>query len=199
MVYIHGGGFTNDLGYLYNGEPLSIVGDVIVINMNYRLSALGFLTTGMSSRCKEIGQDSWQPIQWLPRTDCLLLATIYFNMLHGRDATPVNVYNRVRLKVNGCRRKGLDIQDWETNMKTKMCWTLTSDSDSCHLTLHLNMVKNSFQKQSLFTTVYIRTCMRSLSSSAPHTMLDWTEYLIEVQLAKQMAGLLCRLWSLNTV
>lgn len=47
MVWIHGGAFfsgSSDVD-LYNGDILASVGDVIVVSLNYRLGALGFLTT----------------------------------------------------------------------------------------------------------------------------------------------------------
>lgn len=49
MIFIHGGGFTGGNGYqgYYGGLPLSGFGDVIFVTINYRLTALGFLTTGM--------------------------------------------------------------------------------------------------------------------------------------------------------
>ena len=48
MVWIHGGAFETGSSsiFLYNAEPLSAVGDVIVVSINYRLSTFGFLTTG---------------------------------------------------------------------------------------------------------------------------------------------------------
>jgi para-nitrobenzyl esterase len=51
MFWIHGGGFTHGAGYepLYNGGPLCVRGDVVLVTINYRLGALGFL------RVPEIG------------------------------------------------------------------------------------------------------------------------------------------------
>jgi para-nitrobenzyl esterase len=45
MVWIHGGGFTSGSGsvFLYRGSQLVRHGDVIVVTINYRLGALGFL------------------------------------------------------------------------------------------------------------------------------------------------------------
>jgi para-nitrobenzyl esterase len=45
MVWIHGGGFTIGAGSepLYNGMGLASRGDVVVVTVNYRLGALGFL------------------------------------------------------------------------------------------------------------------------------------------------------------
>ncbi|MGP0030547.1 MAG: carboxylesterase/lipase family protein [Acidimicrobiales bacterium] len=45
MVWIHGGGFTTGSGsvFLYRGGELVRNGDVVVVTLNYRLGALGFL------------------------------------------------------------------------------------------------------------------------------------------------------------
>lgn len=45
MVWIHGGGFTGGSGHVphYNGAKLSRTGDAVVVTLNYRLGALGFL------------------------------------------------------------------------------------------------------------------------------------------------------------
>ncbi len=45
MVWIHGGGFTSGSGsvFLYRGDHLVRAGDVVVVTINYRLGALGFL------------------------------------------------------------------------------------------------------------------------------------------------------------
>ena len=45
MVWIHGGGFTSGSGsvFLYRGGQLAGRGDVVVVTINYRLGALGFL------------------------------------------------------------------------------------------------------------------------------------------------------------
>ena len=46
MVYIHGGGYTVGSKNGYMGAVLAVRGDVIVVTMNYRLGALGFLSEG---------------------------------------------------------------------------------------------------------------------------------------------------------
>jgi para-nitrobenzyl esterase len=43
MVWIHGGGFANGDGGLYVANRLASRGNIIVVTMNYRLGALGFL------------------------------------------------------------------------------------------------------------------------------------------------------------
>ncbi len=45
MVWLHGGGFTSGSGSspLYRGHELARAGDVVVVTLNYRLGALGFL------------------------------------------------------------------------------------------------------------------------------------------------------------
>ena len=43
MVFIYGGAFTSGSSSLYDGQAMSEKGPVIVVTMNYRLGALGFL------------------------------------------------------------------------------------------------------------------------------------------------------------
>jgi para-nitrobenzyl esterase len=44
MVFLHGGGFVAGTGSQFSGLPLAQAGNVIVVTINYRLGALGFLT-----------------------------------------------------------------------------------------------------------------------------------------------------------
>jgi para-nitrobenzyl esterase len=48
MVWLHGGGFTQGSGgyILYDGSALSRAGDVVVVSINHRLGALGYLYLG---------------------------------------------------------------------------------------------------------------------------------------------------------
>ncbi|MDQ2638813.1 MAG: carboxylesterase family protein, partial [Actinomycetota bacterium] len=43
MVWLHGGGFTNGSGDIYNARTLAGRGEIVVVTLNYRLGALGFL------------------------------------------------------------------------------------------------------------------------------------------------------------
>lgn len=43
MVWIHGGGFTGGAGSIYDGKVIASMGNVIVVTINYRLNAFGFL------------------------------------------------------------------------------------------------------------------------------------------------------------
>jgi para-nitrobenzyl esterase len=51
MVFIHGGAFVIGAGSqsMYNGEHLARRGDVVVVTINYRLGALGFLRLGAAT------------------------------------------------------------------------------------------------------------------------------------------------------
>ncbi|MDA1148112.1 MAG: carboxylesterase family protein, partial [Chloroflexi bacterium] len=55
MLWIHGGGFTHGTGSepLFNGGRLAERGDVVVVTINYRLGALGYLALG------DHGGDAW--------------------------------------------------------------------------------------------------------------------------------------------
>lgn len=48
MVWVHSGGYTHGVSSenLYSGVPLALRGDVVVVSINYRLGALGFLHLG---------------------------------------------------------------------------------------------------------------------------------------------------------
>ena len=43
MVWIHGGGFVNGSGDIYHSRWLAARGHIVVVTINYRLGALGFL------------------------------------------------------------------------------------------------------------------------------------------------------------
>jgi para-nitrobenzyl esterase len=43
MVWIHGGGFVNGSGDIYDARQLASRGDIVVVTINYRLGTLGFL------------------------------------------------------------------------------------------------------------------------------------------------------------
>ncbi len=43
MVWIHGGGFTGGAGSIYDGKVIAPKGNVVVVTINYRVNAFGFL------------------------------------------------------------------------------------------------------------------------------------------------------------
>jgi para-nitrobenzyl esterase len=43
MVWIHGGGFTGGAGSIYDGKVIAAKGNAVVVTINYRLNAFGFL------------------------------------------------------------------------------------------------------------------------------------------------------------
>nr|XP_039269975.1 uncharacterized protein LOC120344729 [Styela clava] len=65
MVWIHGGGYMRGSADFYDGE-LAWFGDVIVVTMNYRLGALGFLSAGDGKSTSNIGfLDQITALQWI--------------------------------------------------------------------------------------------------------------------------------------
>lgn len=46
LVWVHGGSFTSGSGGLYDGRPLAVEGDVVVVTLNYRLGVFGFVDLG---------------------------------------------------------------------------------------------------------------------------------------------------------
>jgi len=68
MVFIHGGGFFVGSGEqpLDNGAKLAAAGKVIVVTLNYRLGALGFLVQPSSSLTGNLGfLDQIEALQWI--------------------------------------------------------------------------------------------------------------------------------------
>ncbi|XP_052071206.1 putative inactive carboxylesterase 4 [Mytilus californianus] len=66
MIWIHGGGYVTGQGMLYDGSYLSVIGDVIVVTINYRLNVFGFLTTSDGMSNGNYGfNDQRKAIQWV--------------------------------------------------------------------------------------------------------------------------------------
>ncbi|XP_038057798.1 uncharacterized protein LOC119729267 [Patiria miniata] len=66
MVWIHGGSFTSGKGDTYLGFMLAIQGGVVVVNLNYRLGLLGFLSTGDDAAPGNYGLwDQKLAIEWV--------------------------------------------------------------------------------------------------------------------------------------
>ncbi|XP_033126572.1 uncharacterized protein LOC117124449 [Anneissia japonica] len=68
MVFIHGGGFVIGIGTSGNltQVPMVAVGDVIVVNINYRLNVFGFFSTGDDVVSGNMGfKDQTLALQWV--------------------------------------------------------------------------------------------------------------------------------------
>ncbi|KAK3920647.1 Esterase FE4, partial [Frankliniella fusca] len=65
MVYVHGGGFLTGSGWMYGPEFL-LDRDVVLVSFNYRLGALGFLSTGDDVIPGNFGmKDQVQLLRWV--------------------------------------------------------------------------------------------------------------------------------------
>jgi len=68
MILIHGGAFTSGTGGTYDASFMALVGHVIMVTVNYRLSAWGFLSTGSSELPGNYGLwDQQMAIQWVSK------------------------------------------------------------------------------------------------------------------------------------
>lgn len=68
MVWIHGGGFVTGAssGQMYNATNLALLGDVIVVTLNYRLGALGFLAVETEESIGNFGiLDQIAALRWV--------------------------------------------------------------------------------------------------------------------------------------
>jgi para-nitrobenzyl esterase len=69
MVWIHGGGFINGSSGIYDSQRMTARGDIVVVTMNYRLGALGFLAHPALGRAGEVGNyglaDQQAALRWV--------------------------------------------------------------------------------------------------------------------------------------
>jgi len=69
MVWIHGGGFLNGSSDLYHARRLATRGDIVVVTVNYRLGALGFLAHPALASGPDPGNyglaDQQQALRWV--------------------------------------------------------------------------------------------------------------------------------------
>lgn len=66
MVWIHGGGFAIGHGHQFNGDRISIEGNVVVVTINYRLNIFGFLSVNHPAALGNYGLwDQKLALQWI--------------------------------------------------------------------------------------------------------------------------------------
>ncbi len=69
MVWIHGGGFVNGSGDVYHARRLAADGRIVVVTINYRLGALGFLAHPALGRADDAGNyglaDQQAALRWV--------------------------------------------------------------------------------------------------------------------------------------
>ena len=67
MVWIHGGSFMDGSSNIYRGNYL-LDKDIILVTLNYRLSILGFLSTGDSAASGNFGlKDQVLALKWVQK------------------------------------------------------------------------------------------------------------------------------------
>jgi para-nitrobenzyl esterase len=69
LVFIHGGSFTSGGGAAFDSKLLAVRGDVVVVTVNYRLGALGFLADPSLGDGNEVGNyglaDQQAALRWV--------------------------------------------------------------------------------------------------------------------------------------
>lgn len=69
MVWIHGGGFLNGSSDIYDARWLATRGDIVVVTVNYRLGALGFLAHPALGAAADLGNyglaDQQAALRWV--------------------------------------------------------------------------------------------------------------------------------------
>ncbi|XP_022079679.1 liver carboxylesterase-like [Acanthaster planci] len=161
MVYLHGGSLVSGEGALYDGSLIALQGQVIVVNMNYRLGLFGFLSTGDDSAPGNYGLwDQRLAIQWVKDNIANFggdpdQITIFGESAGGWSVTyqmisPLNdrnVFQRV-ISQSGVAFPGLIIPG---NFAQLQAWNLAS-SLGCNLTYGSS------------TTRHLISCLRGLTT-----------------------------------
>lgn len=66
MIYIHGGEFTHGASNEFQGHMMAAFYNVVVVSINYRLGALGFLSTGDANSPGNYGMlDQAMAVKWV--------------------------------------------------------------------------------------------------------------------------------------
>ncbi|KIU18509.1 carboxylesterase [Mycolicibacterium llatzerense] len=69
LVWLHGGGFINGSSSIYNSTRLTTRGDIVVVTVNYRLGALGFLAHPALGTGPDVGNyglaDQQAALRWV--------------------------------------------------------------------------------------------------------------------------------------
>lgn len=96
IVWVHGGAFQVGAGQQYDGSTMALKTNAIVITVNYRLGAFGFLaTSGMAGEGRALNfglQDQWMALRWVKRNIAAF----------GGDASRVTLAGQSSGGTSGC-------------------------------------------------------------------------------------------------
>jgi para-nitrobenzyl esterase len=121
LVWVHGGGLANGAGSDYDARRLAVGGDIVVVTVNYRLGALGFLGLAALPGSGTLGlQDQQAALGWVRRNIAgfggdparVTLAAESAGAQSGcaqlTSPGAAGLFDRVILQSNPCVRPGLD-------------------------------------------------------------------------------------------
>ena len=96
IVWVHGGAFQVGTGAQYDASIMALKTDAVVVTINYRLGALGFLTTsGMAGEGPGVNfglQDQWLALRWVKQNIAAF----------GGDASRVTLAGQSSGGTSGC-------------------------------------------------------------------------------------------------
>ncbi|MFH8976071.1 carboxylesterase/lipase family protein [Streptomyces sp. NPDC017890] len=120
MVYLHGGDHTDGSGAMHGARRLAAQGDVIVVTVNYRLGALGYLAHPDLERRAESGNygflDQQAALRWVERNAAAFGGDPHHVTLFGESAgatstcahlvapSSAGLFDRVVLQSGACLR-----------------------------------------------------------------------------------------------
>ncbi|XP_006811998.2 fatty acyl-CoA hydrolase precursor, medium chain-like [Saccoglossus kowalevskii] len=134
MFWIHGGGFVIGSGTrMYESTILSSLNDVIVVTINYRLGALGFLSTGDDVASGNYGLlDQVEALRWVQQNIAVFGGDPNTVTIFGESAGSVSVHYHVLSPLS----KGLFKRAIMQSGTATMNWFFQSDTSKTNKIAH---------------------------------------------------------------
>ena len=147
LVWVHGGGLANGAGSDFDARRLAVGGDIVVVTINYRLGALGFLGLGALPGSGTLGlQDQQLALGWVRRNIAGFGGDQARVTLAGESAgaqsacaqltspAAAGLFDRVIIQSNPCVRPGLD-QSPSPPLLNLPVWLSPAEADARAMTL----------------------------------------------------------------
>ncbi|CAH1772666.1 unnamed protein product, partial [Owenia fusiformis] len=148
MVWIHGGGFVLGSTEIYDGTMLTVIGDVIVVSMNYRLGAFGFLSTGDDVVPGNMGLlDQQLAIRWVKDNIALFGGDPERITIFGESAGAASVTQQAISPTNkglfqrAISQSGTLFADWAFNLDMAQMVNQTGAAVGCNDANNADLVK----------------------------------------------------------
>jgi para-nitrobenzyl esterase len=135
MVWVHGGGYYSGSGSIYDPRAMAVQGGVVVVTLNYRLGALGFLANSTLDGGRQLSgdfglQDQQAALRWVQRNAAGFGGDAHNVTLFGESAGAMStcthlaapgsagLFSRAIIQSGPCSMRWTDDQTWTTRPRT---------------------------------------------------------------------------------